>query len=36
MSIIYDLGLGLITAIANLAMIYGGFIIMTWLIGKDF
>lgn len=36
MSIIYDLGLGLLTIAANLAMLYGGFLLMTWLIGKDF
>lgn len=36
MSVIYDLGLGLITIIANLAAIYGGILFMTWFFGKDF
>lgn len=36
MSIIYDLGLGLFASIYNLVLIFGGLLIMTWLIGKDF
>ena len=36
MSIIIDLGLALIAVVANLAMLYGGFLVMTWLFGKDF
>lgn len=36
MSIIYDLGLGLLAIISNLALLYGGFLLMTWLFGKDF